>query len=217
MNKRSYQLLVGLVALTSSLQFATLQAADSLRYPLVMWAHDSNSLTEEIDAPLKSRGVLSEIISHAEESNSQFVLIAVKEKLTTPRLVSRADELTHLKDKVLSHSKVFVNVQDSLDSLNLQSELNALHYNIESESELEVLSAKLSEDLKSSLANKRTFVVLSVHESISIAETDRILNSLEHDLSLTSTNFMLALLGTSGTHHEAGFVSFMQEDARILA
>jgi hypothetical protein len=75
-----------------------------------MWAHDSNSLTEEIEFPITAKGVLSEIISHAEESHSQFVLIAVKERLTTPRLVSRADELTHLKDTILSHSKVFVNV-----------------------------------------------------------------------------------------------------------
>jgi len=76
--------------------------------------------------------------------------------------------LDHIKRRVLEKSKVYLNINQALDSENLSNEVTALHYNIESISELEVFRQKLADDLKSRQSG-RTFVFVSISDSVSVA------------------------------------------------
>ena len=74
-----------MVALATTLSLATSQSVSdiSASYPLILWSHNSNEVTEEFETPLSKIDVLSTINSQADIHNADLVVIAIKKRLTT--------------------------------------------------------------------------------------------------------------------------------------
>ncbi len=107
-----------LVTLASCLSLASLKQLNSeiSNFPLVMWSHYSTHSTQEHDNSIKFEGVIDAIKAEAGSNEADLVVIVVKEKLSTPRLVQQASELEYIRTQVLSHATVYINVDESISA-----------------------------------------------------------------------------------------------------
>ena len=138
-----------LFLLSATLSLASLSTLDSeiKNFPLIMWTHDSQSPTEELTQSLDKSSVIQTIKAQADASESQVVIVVVKEQLSTPRLVQRSRDLSHIKAKVLSHSKIYINVEESIKAEDITLELASIAYSINKEADIEGLKVTVSNEV----------------------------------------------------------------------
>ena len=81
--------MLSLVAVASCMSLASLRTLNSEinNFPLIMWSHNSEQTTQEFDTYIKAEGVFEAIKNEAGAHQADLVVIVVKEKLSTPRLV----------------------------------------------------------------------------------------------------------------------------------
>jgi hypothetical protein len=117
-NNRSTPLLISLLTLASLSSLAQLHKVDSeiKNYPLIMWSYNSDQTTQEIDTSIGSAEVFEAIKNQADASQAELVVVLLKEKLSTPKLVSNAASLSYIKTQVLSHATVYINVEESISA-----------------------------------------------------------------------------------------------------
>jgi hypothetical protein len=81
MNKRISQLMLTLVAVASCLSLVSLRTVNSeiKNFPLIMWSHKSEQLTQEFDTSVKFEGVIEAIKNEANATQAELVVLIVKE------------------------------------------------------------------------------------------------------------------------------------------
>jgi hypothetical protein len=89
------------------------EAYESKNWPLVMWSSNHDGAPQEFEFELLTGGVIQAMKDQADVIDSSLVLLFIKEKLSTQKLVRHAQQLPHLKSKVLSNSQVYTNVIDN--------------------------------------------------------------------------------------------------------
>lgn len=190
---------------------------DAQQFPLIMWdsVQKAGQPIEFTDA-MNASQALNAIKNDALVSQIGTAVILMKEGLTTEAMVKGADQMPYVREQVLSNSKVFTSLAESLTTTTISEQIVSTNYNLNSLAELNNLLQVISEDLPQQ-TQFTNYILITIPQSVSLSELNDITQKIEASLSQSGVSFMTVIVGTEASTGNSELLSLVQTSSRILA